>query len=448
MTYISLKLSRNQFVDFFNLLGTGRLLPPGPSEASKPQGEECLAIWTSTGGKPAPSTFVVEDASLRDFLAWVSTYARSYTPFTAHFRVMTWSTFTHLQERLYSNTLPLNERKRHLGALGLIVGEAFAKDQRFRQLPQMSLHNFKSTVSYPLSRALALEVRPDECATILDRAFRLQYGDSAGPLKHLESVLWPIWSELCGFGDSVARAHPKQTHLQRDIARCLIENGNLSPELLIALTENQPELFELVPRDHDTIEVRMDNLQRLLAEARVKQLREENRAALMGYSLSRVAPGTLDHLPQLHPLREHSPGMVLWYCFSAGCAVDSRIEMENMGLGRLLSRDITLSEDAFDYPKSDISVSELEIVFKNSLTAEMPRSLAGSLTVELYPRVSMVIRTGIGTASEPRPASFNGTQAEALASARTLVEQALRVLSRATGEERLPSKKKATSPPR
>jgi hypothetical protein len=187
----------------------------------------------------------------------------------------------------------------------------------------------------------------------------------------------------------------------------------------------------------------MNNLNKLLMAPEFMRLREENRALLAGYSLSRIAPGTLDHLSQLTTLREHSPGMTIWYCFCAGCAEGSHIEIDNMGLGRLLNREIVAAEDAFDYPHADIGINELEMISLNSGNIELPRSLPGSLTVEMYPRIYMVIRTG--PAPDLKNTGPNLVQEEVLSTVRVLLDQAQRAIARVSRDDRSGQRRKSRS---
>src|SRR5436309_435097 len=68
---------------------------------NQPSEENVLAVWDDEPSLETtlPSVLVVRDEDQRDFLAWATTFLTSYKPFTAHFRVISFSTFNELQFR-------------------------------------------------------------------------------------------------------------------------------------------------------------------------------------------------------------------------------------------------------------------------------------------------------------------------------------------------------------
>jgi hypothetical protein len=440
----SVKLTRAQVIDLFSDLSANKSesLKLGPSTKAAPLANECLAVWPNEG-HGWPSTFVVSDDSITEFLAWMTTYARSFTPFTAHFRVMNWSSFQGIEEKPFTGALPLNGKRRRLAALALIFGEAFAAGQRYQKLIQMPLQSFKSTVSFPLNRALHLNLKHSQAHQILENALRLQYAGNHTVSPRLHSTLRSIWSILINVDYLLTPSLGSGNPLQDEVVRCLLENGILPEKVLFELAEHNAALVDLFPKGRDILEDRMNNINALLARPEFMRLREENRAVVAGYCLSRIAPGTLDHLSLLAELREHSPAMTIWYCFAAGCSDDSHIEIDNMGLGRLLSREISAPEAPFDYPRADISLNEFELMSSNNVTPEFPRSLPGSLTVEMYPRVYMVVRT-TPPSDQRGPAGISG-QEEALSVVQALLNQAQRAIARVQRDDRSFSKRKPRS---
>lgn len=435
MNYYSVRLSRSQLVDLFSDLSTARNTHQNLEQIplSLPYGGECIAIWPEYDKDGWPSTFVVEDSALKDFLAWSTTYARSFTPFTAHFRVVSWSNFIRVEESQRRSEFSKRISKRlSLGALGLILGEAFGVAQRHRKLSDMPLLLFKSTVSYALNRALHLALSPRESISILDRALPLQYRNAASTTLGFQRAIRTIWTELLSDEYPLELTFSTTASVQNDAVRSLLQRGIISEEILFNLADKNPSLVNLLPQSKDILEARMENLTTFFSSKELMRISDANRAILMGYFLSRIAPGTLDHLPLLLDLRDHAPEIALWYCFSAGCAEDSRIEIDNLGLGRLLARDFKAQEDSFDPPKADISVNELDML-PSATTFDFPRASLNSLLVELYPRVYMVLKTS--HASEQRHSNI-GAQNDVLNSLRDLLDQAQGIIARANRENR------------
>jgi hypothetical protein len=140
----------------------------------------------------------------------------------------------------------------------------------------------------------------------------------------------------------------------------------------------------------DTREERVRLLENFLKTLGNRAQATEEAAFLVGYLVSMIAPGTLDHWRLLTPTRQSIPTAGLWYGVCAGLRREARMESYGGGVGRLVNRELQRKVDLLERPTCDIAVDELEVTgpfFKaeNGVASN-------AIEVEVSPGVSVPFR--------------------------------------------------------
>ena len=97
--------------------------------------------------------------------------------------------------------------------------------------------------------------------------------------------------------------------------------------------------------------------------------RPEVTSLMLGYLVSRIAPGTIRHLSVLAPVANHYPSAVLWYGFCAGLGDAEGGGLARLGGGRAgvdlpsgarrIARDLLRADSLVEAPDCDIGYPEL-----------------------------------------------------------------------------------------
>jgi hypothetical protein len=230
--------------------------------------EELLLLWASeppasaTGmlqGEQLPDAILVRRHQMREFIAWITTVASGYRPFTAFVRIVD---FEYAQ-------LAAEPKVPNLGNLenavaGLIIAEALPLSGAQRSVSGLSLLPCESTYSYSFARALALSyVRDgdDPIAASFGLARRLTRQSPRRLGDELLSTTLEVLSGLTadnGVPDRSGRVPPfiwetcRELQSEREVKRSwrlLTEAGVLSPQLLGELRgprEQRVRAFERV----------------------------------------------------------------------------------------------------------------------------------------------------------------------------------------------------------
>jgi hypothetical protein len=170
----------------------------------------------------------------------------------------------------------------------------------------------------------------------------------------------------------------------------LFETGDISDADWRALTTDLP-VYDLRLAMRDTREERVRLLEGFLQSIGTRLRASDETAFLVGYLVSMIAPGTLDHWRLLSPTLQSIPTAGLWYGVCAGLRQEARMESYGLGVGRLVARELQRRVDLLEQPTCDIAVDELEVTgpfFK----AEGPGT-SNAIEVEVSPGVSIPFRS-------------------------------------------------------
>lgn len=353
--------------------------------------QELLAIWPRqpSRGEP-PAVVVVESLRMREFLAWIWTYVPSCRPFTAYCRVLDLA-----GAKAWIERDPTHDRTSSLDVgplVGLILAEA-AVNQHQAGFELITPAQCLSTHSYVLARVIATGLH-DRLREVNDRYREVrQRTGTEGRLGQGEALasLGQILSDVTRTDGQGRSEQPSSAG--RLLLAAMQGGGSMASSAWRDATEAvDPELSRLI----DAMEGPRED--RVVAVARAIELFRRSGGpppwtCALGYLVSQIAPGSLDHLGMLvedrGPLRE----AVLWYGVFAGIHQRTGLLDVNDGLGRRLGRELRRPLQGLEAPRCDIAVGELDVALSGkSETSQFRVFRRGQLEVELIPGVSTVLR--------------------------------------------------------
>ncbi|HZE73007.1 MAG TPA: hypothetical protein VE135_26145 [Pyrinomonadaceae bacterium] len=338
-----------------------------------------VAVWTEKPEQPRlPNLLLLPKSEKKDLFAWANTYVK-IKPLTAFVRTLDFETVSQLSKP------PSNTERWESGIIGLILAEALTYlDQASIKL---TLRACEGTYSFGVARSLLRVEGPRGVRQTGLNWFRSReaLGNRATRLAlvHLQGV-WSVIAQLVG--------SETQDASQPIVRSCnnLLETGDISDSDWRALTLDMP-VYDLRMAMQDTREERVRLLEGFLQSLGNRSSAKEETAFLVGYLVSLVAPGTLDHWRLLNPVSQSIPTAGLWYGLCAGLRRESGVESYGSGVGRLVSRELQRKVDLLEQPTCDIAVDELEVTgpfFK----ADGPAA-SNAIEVEVSPGVSVPFRS-------------------------------------------------------
>lgn len=353
-------------------------------------GAELILLWASEplfsslelpNRKLLPDAIVVRPHQLRDFIAWLTTVADGYRPFTAFVRVLTTESVDNAIESMTPSFGKLDN-----AVAGLIIAEALTLSGAQRSVSSLSLLSCESTYSYSFARALALGyvhndkdpiAAPFRLAKRLTRQPIRRLGDEllSAPLKVISGLaadnfraeshggippfIWEACQELQSEGE-VKRSWQLQT------------TAGLIPQHILSTLQG--------PREH-----RVTAFELILRNT--SGLDELTASFLAGLLANQIGPGSFEHIDLLWPYLSQYPTALLWYGLCAGLNPDSEIQQIGNCLGRRIVRDLLTEDPILSRPKYDIAVSELEVYLDREEPLAFRTSSQNYIVVELLPGV-------------------------------------------------------------
>ena len=378
--------------------------------------DELLLLWASEP-KPAPQSgdylpdaIVVQPKQMREFLAWITTVAGGYRPFTAFIRIIDPQYLQHAIE----------PKEPSLGAFenavaGLIIAEALTLAGPQRSLSALSLLPCESTYSYSFARALALGYARDGDDPIA-APFGLARKLTRQPARKLsDELLSTTLKVLSGLASDTKTAnHPgdippfiwetcRELQSEREVTRSwrlLADAGVLPNQLLAELRgprEQRVRAFERILKGPNRLDVLTSSF-------------------LAGLLADQISPGSFEHVDLLLPYLNQYPTALIWYGLCAGLHPDSEVQQVGNCLGRRLVRDLLASDPILSRPKYDIAVRELEVHLDREEPLEFRTASQNHIAVELLPGVPAYMKwpvTATEAVSTPsRGVSGSARQAE------------------------------------
>jgi hypothetical protein len=371
--------------------------------------DELLLLWASEpkpvpapqSGEYLPDAIVVHSKQMREFIAWITTVAGGYRPFTAFIRIIDQQYLQHAIEpkepglRGFENAVA-----------GLIIAEALTLAGPQRSLAALSLLPCESTYSYSFARALALGYARDVDDPIA-APFGLARKLTRQPSRRLnEEVLSITLKVLSGLARDTKI--PDRSEIPAFIWETCRE---LQSER--ELTRSWRLLADAGVLPHQPLgELRGPREQRVRAFERI--LKGPNRpdvltsSFLAGLLADQISPGSFEHIDLLLPYLNQYPTAMIWYGLCAGLHPDSEVQQAGNCLGRRLVRDLLASDPVLSRPKYDIAVSELEVHLDREEPLEFRTASQNHIAVELLPGVPALMKWPITQATETVSTPYKG----------------------------------------
>jgi hypothetical protein len=404
--YFSCLVQRRNFGDLLSPDGVRRLeiRSHGSIDALfglKPKPSALVAIWTRPPLEflGLPEIFVCEEDAEVDWAAWITTYGARIRPFSAHSRLMSVEKFRHAIQ---------NERSPQLGKLvwpaaGIVLGEVLsASGMPDTALDTLPASSYQSTLSFAIFRAAAISS---------------EFGDWSAIIGAWEFVREATRQRQRPL-DSTTTARICAIALLSDEESITLSNdfGGADPELIAAcrqiIRDPSMTLYSLtrVPGFADAVDkmrgTREDRVVAFESFAREilssSSVDEATTSFALGYLVSRIAPGTIQHAALLSRFAQKLPGAYLWYGFCA--ALESSSERlpimtsteqtgELPGSARRVVRDILRVEHILGTPTCDVGFSELAALYRTGgdPLAGITTSTQTTVVTELLPAVSTIL---------------------------------------------------------
>jgi hypothetical protein len=346
----------------------------------KPPMTGLLAVWAEKPDQSnLPNVLLMPSKDKKDFFAWANSYLK-IKPITAFVRVVDF-------EVLESLDLKPKDQDRWLRAIiGLVLTEALTYLEQ--STAKLSLRACEGTYSFAVGKSL-LQVQGVKGVTHTGRNWfrsREALGNKSSRLAlfHLQGV-WSVIVQLIDSSTSPSDVPP----VIITSCRHLFETGELTDADWRELTKDT-HLYDLRLVMQDIREERVRLLEEFLRSLSTQSRENIDMAFLVGYLVSMIAPGTLDHWRLLASVKTSIPTVGLWYGLCVGLRPANRLLSYGSGLGRLIERELHRKVDILEQPTCDIDVEELDVTgpfFK----AEF--GLTGNtIEVEVSPGVSVPFR--------------------------------------------------------
>jgi len=378
--------------------------------------EELLLLWANEpvpgpqSGDYSPDAIVIHPKQMREFIAWVTTVAGGYRPFTAFIRIIDPQ---YLQHAIEPKEPSLGTFENAVA--GLIIAEALTLAGARRSVVALSLLPCESTYSYSFARALALGYArngEDPIAAPFGLARKLT---RQPPRRLNDELLSTTLKVLSGLASDT-----KTPDRSGDIPAYIWETcRELQSEREV--TRSWRLLADVGVLPHQPLaELRGPREQRVRAFERI--LKGQHRSDVLSSSFlagllaDQISPGSFEHVDLLLPYLNQYPTALIWYGLCAGLHPDSEVQQVGNCLGRRLVRDLLAPDPVISRPKYDIAVGELEVHLDREAPLEFRTASQNHIAVELLPGVPAYMKWPV-TATEPvstpsKAVSGSASQAE------------------------------------
>jgi hypothetical protein len=340
-------------------------------------------------GEP-PILVVVHNHEVNDFLAWAVTFLPAFRPLTAFMRVIPWGVYSEVR----------TARRTSVGGIssilaGAILGEAMMNSTGRGFLETLPLTAFESTYTATLGRALLSGFKGSLMQRASDgwhSARRL----TDQPLRRVvPEALRDVWSVIEMLADLPSSHSSGSFELGTIYEACkaIRSEGRISALVWGPLSRGGMLLSPYEDAMSASKEARVETFESAMARLMTGTPDPLLGGFVAGYLASLVSGGSIEHAQLVLPLQDRFPGVMLWYGICAGLQPNSSILMDYSGLGLRLVQGMSHEEALLSPPSCDVSVEELEVLFRGDPRARGFRQANASyLRIEVAPTVSTVVK--------------------------------------------------------
>ena len=356
-----------------------------------------LAVWSQKPQETGqlPNLLVCADGTDQDWAAWLTTFGVKFRPFSAYSRLMTVSELRRFKKA--SRVPTLNGLT--WAVAGLVLGEVLAAsglpDRALDTIPAAA---FASTLSFAVFRAAAAYSDFGHWSQLVFSWEEVRKATR----QRTRAIGGEVVAEVCaaiidagGFGNERSAKVSSDATVRFACSELL-----RSPDRVPSILAEEPHFASVESRMHGAREDRVVAVNEfarsiLMAPA----TRPEVTSLMLGYLVSRIAPGTIRHLTVLAPVASLYPSAILWYGFCAGLGNAEGGGLARVGVGRAgidlpagarrIARDLLRADSLVGAPACDISYLELMALSRTGgrELEGLTTLTAGTVIVELAPGV-------------------------------------------------------------
>ena len=345
-----------------------------------------------------PHAIIINEDSLTDFLAWVSTYFRNIRPFTAHTRVITPT----VAQILYDQNKTEVAQGIELVEIGLIIAEATIYSlgkSNPKNLPYTALNR---TLSFALAkgwRNFGYLGNSTEIAftSIADGWLSARNITNQLSLPLPTQTIREIWSMIRFYatGKNSSRIRAKSKLLIIEALKEINNAGSITEKTWHSLSKDMLDSNYTYESFNGPVEGRVKAIEKAIRDVIDSSKNDQSiDAFVLGYLVSRIQPGSLNHFAVLESVRPNLLESMLWYGVCAGLSPDSTVPDFASGIGWIVKRELGRTSSWEDRPTCDIALPELKMYFQNGEKKKLDfrGTTKNNINIEIFPLIDTSIK--------------------------------------------------------
>lgn len=363
--------------------------------ASSIQPNEIILIWEDKVSNPFP-LWVVNDKHFLETLAYIDTYVKKYTPFTAFFRVVPLSTFSK-ERRIRRNFSNIDTDI----LIGIVIAEAHLQfDRAMVRENSLPIQAYLSTLSATIICAINSGYKVDQIPIIINNweatKSLLNIEEDGNRAIEFLNFWMPVLSNLEN-GKKSASYIDEDDLLPKNIQNFITtynKRGQITNTEWELLANGNNKLLKAYSGFTGTREDGIENFKRLFSIANNdKTISDIEKEVILSASLSILASGTMDYLSLALSVTDRHPLIAHWYMLFTGMHKKRQIFKTTQSIGNHIRKHLTHHNSLFSKVTSDISYTELKIALTNQISI-LPFITAHStvIDVEIYALVKAKFR--------------------------------------------------------
>lgn len=348
--------------------------------------DEILLVWNGNSVFNDSPVWFIRDDKYEEMIAYLSTYVRSYTPFSAFNRILPLK-FLNLINKIKGK----KSKESYNKLICIVIAESlYQYDSSINSISDISVQASLATVSSSIVSALFLGYGAKDIATLIENwtSVRTILKSPTPPLN--SEILAKFWMLICSvISDMKPTSNNVSSKMNKAIKR-IIKQEEIKVGEWGDLTYPNKDIGEYFlslkgPREESIEE--FNNLLNLIEKK--TEINESDKQIILGAALSIVSSGSLSLLPWTMRFKQRFPLFPLWYSFFCGFNKHSDVKEIADGLGNHLAKRILCDQRLFDSPTSDISFPEFKVIYRgNNILPNFRSAQSSVLDIEIIPLVN------------------------------------------------------------
>ncbi|WP_417432847.1 hypothetical protein [Kiloniella sp.] len=331
---------------------------------------------------------------ISDFYAFVGTYVKGFTPFSAFFKVVP---FELLPELLNAPPYQQGMSLQFECLIGVAIAEVYTQSRaRLKAIEKISVSAVQATLSASLIEAVWQGYTSERISDISDRwQTARELEDSSNLFLNPQKIteIWEIISEVIT-EKNARKPRGSRKKIVQALKHALLTNAS-SQEYLSSFMKEFPNLAKNVAGLSRSREERVRIVRNVLPELFDSSSDLLTREFLAGTIISMIGNGSFAQLSLLDDVLPKLPAAALW--FGVVSSLQNGNDALTVGncLGRRVVRDMCSNTNIFVPIREDIAIEELKMFRSESKSAHLFRTVqTTSMTVNLLGNVSGRFKTG------------------------------------------------------